>query len=75
MYTPEEYASTTAPVKGYGHSTYEMALETARRAGVKKTAAFHYNPSHTDTFLKTLAQKYKGKLLLVKQGDCIKCRK
>jgi phosphoribosyl 1,2-cyclic phosphodiesterase len=75
MYTAEEYASTTAPVKGYGHSTYDMAIETARRAGVKKTAAFHYNPAHTDTFLKTLAQIYRGKLLLVKQGDCIQCKK
>jgi ribonuclease BN (tRNA processing enzyme) len=55
MYTAEEYACAAPSVKGYGHSTYEMALETAARASAKKAAAFHYNPVHTDSFLDRIA--------------------
>jgi phosphoribosyl 1,2-cyclic phosphodiesterase len=69
MYTAEEYASKVSPVKGYGHSSYDMALETARLTGAKKTAAFHYNPLHTDSFLDGLAEKYKGRLIMPRQGD------
>jgi hypothetical protein len=71
MYTAEEYASTSAVVRGFGHSTYEMALETASKSGAKITAAFHYNPQHTDAFLDKLADQYKGRLILPQQGDVI----
>jgi ribonuclease BN (tRNA processing enzyme) len=41
MYSNEEYA--TLPVKGFGHSTYGMALESAAQSHAKQLAAIHYN--------------------------------
>jgi ribonuclease BN (tRNA processing enzyme) len=51
QYTTEEYISRKNPVQGFGHSTYEMALENAAAAKVKYLLAFHYSPRHTDTKL------------------------
>jgi ribonuclease BN (tRNA processing enzyme) len=48
QYTEEEYASEKAPVQGFGHSTYAMAVKNAERAKVKNLIGFHYNPRHSD---------------------------
>ena len=37
--------------KGWGHSSWQQAVEVAERAGVKKLALFHHDPEHPDTFL------------------------
>ncbi len=37
--------------KGWGHSSWEQAVEVAEQAGVKKLALFHHHPEHNDTFL------------------------
>jgi ribonuclease BN (tRNA processing enzyme) len=47
QYTPEELKEK----RGWGHSSWEQAIEVAERAGVKKLALFHHDPEHTDTFL------------------------
>jgi len=44
-FTPAEYGSK----QGWGHSTWEMAVELARFANIKHVALFHHDPSHTDT--------------------------
>lgn len=48
QYTQEDYASLTAPRQGFGHSTSEMAIETAKFAGVKKLVLFHHDPTYND---------------------------
>jgi phosphoribosyl 1,2-cyclic phosphodiesterase len=48
QYLPEEYSGMPVPTQGYGHSTYEMACEVARAAGVRQLALFHHDPSHDD---------------------------
>ena len=43
--------------KGWGHSSYEQALEVAEKAGVKKLAITHHDPEHNDTFLTKLEKE------------------
>jgi phosphoribosyl 1,2-cyclic phosphodiesterase len=48
MYTEQEYLNGKI---GWGHSTYEEAIELARLAQVKKLIFFHHDPEHYDQFL------------------------
>jgi ribonuclease BN (tRNA processing enzyme) len=57
QYTLEEYEASKI---GWGHSAFEHALETARKAGVKKLYFFHHDPLRTDSQLDELAEKYRG---------------
>ncbi len=45
QYTPDEYRTRT---HGFGHSTYTMATEVARRAGVRELLLFHHEPTYDD---------------------------
>ena len=47
QYTPKELDNHS----GWGHSSYEQAIEVAERAGVKKLVITHHDPDHDDTFL------------------------
>ncbi|WP_054535309.1 MBL fold metallo-hydrolase [Herpetosiphon geysericola] len=48
-YTPTEYANPKASRQGWGHSTWEMAIELAHVANIKQIALFHHEPAHTDS--------------------------
>ena len=37
--------------KGWGHSSWEQAVEVARQANVKRLALFHHDPEHNDAFI------------------------
>jgi ribonuclease BN (tRNA processing enzyme) len=71
-YTNDEYNSRNAPVQGFGHSSYEMALADARLAGARCLVAIHYNPTHTDAFLDqqaaTLSALATPKTILAREG-------
>lgn len=41
---------------GWGHSSYNYALDTAASAGVKKLILFHHDPNRTDAQLEELEQ-------------------
>jgi phosphoribosyl 1,2-cyclic phosphodiesterase len=56
QYTLEEYEASKT---GWGHSTFEYAVDTARKAGVKKLFFFHHDPLRTDSQLDELAAKYR----------------
>jgi phosphoribosyl 1,2-cyclic phosphodiesterase len=47
QYSSEELANK----KGWGHSSYDQAIEVAKRAGVKKLIITHHDPEHTDDYL------------------------
>lgn len=53
QYTPEEYKK----YKGWGHSTYEHAAETAKLANVKKLIITHHDPDHDDNFLDSMERE------------------
>ena len=53
QYTPEELKGKA----GWGHSSWEQAIEVAERAGVKKLALTHHDPEHDDRFLTALEKE------------------
>ena len=56
QYTPAEYEGNgVASKKGWGHSTYEMGAQIARRAGVKQLALYHHAPDRDDQGIARLA--------------------
>ncbi len=47
-----QYTSEELKVKkGWGHSSYEQAIQVAEMAGVKQLAITHHDPDHDDEFL------------------------
>ena len=51
QYTPHEYRTRT---KGWGHLTWEMAVDVAQRANVGRLVLFHHDPSHDDSELEEI---------------------
>jgi phosphoribosyl 1,2-cyclic phosphodiesterase len=37
--------------RGWGHSSWEQAVEVAQQANVKRLALFHHDPEHNDAFI------------------------
>lgn len=55
QYTREEYESSRL---GWGHGSFEQAIATAKRAGVKRMALFHHDPARIDAQIDMLTAKY-----------------
>lgn len=55
QYTPDEYEQK----KGWGHSTWKNAVETARAAKVKRLVLFHHDPAHDDAFIDSMVDEAK----------------
>ena len=53
QYTQEEMADK----RGWGHSSWQQAVEVARRAGVSALALNHHDPEHDDEFLADIEQQ------------------
>lgn len=60
QYTHQEYVSPIFPKQGFGHSTYQMAIETAKLAHAKKLVFFHFDPSYDDDVLSMLEEEFKA---------------
>lgn len=60
QYTTEDYLSPYSPKQGYGHSTFDMALESQKQSGAKKLAFYHFDPDYNDDELDELSQKYQS---------------
>jgi phosphoribosyl 1,2-cyclic phosphodiesterase len=52
QYTQEEYLGI--PRQGWGHSTPEMAVTVAKKAGAQRLILFHHDPTHDDAQLDTM---------------------
>ncbi|HAX37785.1 MAG: MBL fold metallo-hydrolase [Spirochaetes bacterium GWD1_61_31] len=59
QYSAKEYR---AGKSGWGHSSYEYAINAANRSRVKKLLLFHHDPNRTDTELQELELFYQAKL-------------
>jgi phosphoribosyl 1,2-cyclic phosphodiesterase len=71
QYTTEELKGK----KGWGHSSWEQAIEVAKQAGVIKLALFHHDPDHNDIFLSNIekeCQKRYPKSFLAREGSEVK---
>jgi phosphoribosyl 1,2-cyclic phosphodiesterase/CheY-like chemotaxis protein len=53
QYTVEEYAAK----RGWGHSTWPDALESAHRAGARQLALFHHDPQRDDDALDRILEQ------------------
>ena len=53
QYTNEELEAH----RGWGHSSYEQAIEVAEQANVKHLVLTHHDPDHDDDFLKKIEIK------------------
>ncbi len=58
QYTTEDYLNPHAPKQGYGHSTFDMAMEVMKQAKAKKLAFFHFDPSYNDVKLNKIKEHY-----------------
>ena len=56
MYTTDEYADHA----GWGHSTFEEAVELALEASVETLALFHHAPDRTDAELDACLERCRG---------------
>ncbi len=54
QYTEEEYKTKV----NWGHSTFEWAIASANRAGVKRLALFHHDPDRTDAQIEEMEKTY-----------------
>ncbi|OCR01754.1 MBL fold metallo-hydrolase [Oscillatoriales cyanobacterium USR001] len=59
-YTNAEYHDLKSPKVGWGHSTWEVGVEVAKAAGVKRIVMFHHDPSHDDNFLDNIEQELQS---------------
>jgi phosphoribosyl 1,2-cyclic phosphodiesterase len=58
QYTAAEYRSHI----GWGHSSFEYAINAAHRADVKKLLLFHHDPNRTDAQLAELETSYQKRV-------------
>lgn len=59
QYTAKEYVAGKA---GWGHSSYEYAINVAHKARVKHLVLFHHDPNRTDAELQELELFYQAKV-------------
>jgi len=59
QYTAKEYNKNKI---GFGHSSYEFAINSAAKARVKRVLLFHHDPNRSDAELQELELFYEGKL-------------
>jgi phosphoribosyl 1,2-cyclic phosphodiesterase len=57
QYVESEYTNPLASKQGWGHSTWEMAINVAQAAAVKQLALFHHDPEHSDEMLEQVEKE------------------
>ena len=59
QYTTEDYLNSFVPKQGYGHSTFNMAIECKNQVGAEKLVFFHLDPEYNDEKLNIIKEHYK----------------
>lgn len=57
QYTAEELETH----KGWGHSSYDQAIELAERAGARQLIMTHHDPDHNDEFLRKMEKECQSR--------------
>ncbi len=69
QYATEDYLNIYVPKQGFGHSTFEMALEVKNQINAKKLVFFHYEPTYNDERLDSLSEMYASSdAIMSKEG-------
>lgn len=59
QYTTDDYLNSYYPKQGYGHSTFDMALDAKKQSGAKKLAFFHFDPGYNDEKMTEIDNHFK----------------
>ena len=59
QYTTEDYLNSFVSKQGYGHSTYDMAIECQNQTDAKKLVFLHFDPGYDDAKLNSIKEQYK----------------
>jgi hypothetical protein len=59
QYTHQEYLAGKV---GWGHSSFEQAVNAAHRAGVKRLLLFHHDPDRSDEELERLERRVRARV-------------
>ena len=71
QYTPEELLTH----RGWGHSSWEQAIEVAERANVKNLYLTHHDPDHNDDMLRNIEKECQERFtncFLAREGQSIR---
>ncbi len=69
QYVTEDYLSLYAPKQGFGHSTFDMALDAKKQINAEKLVFFHFDPAYDDEKLNEINTIYgKGDSIIAKEG-------
>lgn len=60
QYTTEDYQNQFSPKQGYGHSTFDMAVEVQRQTGAEQLVFFHLDPTYNDETLNRIKNHYES---------------
>lgn len=58
QYTSEDYLNPHSPKQGFGHSTFDMAIEAMKQTNAKQLVCFHYDPNYDDKKLSQIKESY-----------------
>jgi phosphoribosyl 1,2-cyclic phosphodiesterase len=58
QYTDEEYETAT---RGWGHSTWRMAADVARRSNAHRLVLYHHDPAHDDRAVESIERLTREK--------------
>ncbi len=58
QYTTEDYLDTYAPKQGFGHSTFEMAIDAQKQINAQNLVFFHFDPTYDDEKLDRLKEEF-----------------
>ena len=58
QYTTEDYLNPSSPKQGYGHSTYDMAIESMKQSNAKNLVFYHFDPGYDDVKLNRIKEHY-----------------
>lgn len=58
QYITEDYFSLYNPKQGFGHSTYDMAIEAMKQSRAQNIIFYHYDPNYDDTKLSMIEERY-----------------
>ena len=58
QYTTEDYLNPNSPKQGYGHSTYDMAVEVMKQTNARTLVCYHYDPNYNDEKLSRIKEHY-----------------
>jgi phosphoribosyl 1,2-cyclic phosphodiesterase len=72
MYTEDEYLGRAGPPKtGWGHSTWQAAIQAADRAEAKKLVLFHHEPTRNDEDMEKLlrlVRRYRPEAIAAREA-------